>query len=226
MKQTRRVLNYLLIHTPASGKHYEQYRYPRNRTFSTYRYRYLSSFATSVSDWLSKKGYSEEERNKLIKSLQDTNMQPTISLLESMGDAGLKAYLESIHREERRFALKTNRKTVTVNIQIPQQNKSLRIDAKEGDTLMDCALANKSLGTYLECACGGISACSTCHVYIDNKESYSMLDPPEEAELDMVDLAAGTVQGKSRLGCQVVLNSKSEGTVFRIPVDVNNLYGK
>ncbi len=39
-------------------------------------------------------------------------------------------------------------------------------------------------------ACGGTLACSTCHVVVDEK-SFAKLDPPEEEELDMLDLAFG-----------------------------------
>ncbi len=42
----------------------------------------------------------------------------------------------------------------------------------------------------LEGACEGTLACSTCHC-IFTKELYAKLPPPDEEELDMLDLAAG-----------------------------------
>ncbi len=39
-------------------------------------------------------------------------------------------------------------------------------------------------------ACGGETACSTCHVYIDSKY-FKKLPELSEAEEDMLDLAAG-----------------------------------
>ena len=43
-------------------------------------------------------------------------------------------------------------------------------------------------------ACGGETACSTCHVYIDSK-FFKKLPELSEAEEDMLDLAAG-LKGK------------------------------
>jgi len=42
----------------------------------------------------------------------------------------------------------------------------------------------------LEGACEGTLACSTCHC-IFTQELYDKLPPPDEEELDMLDLAAG-----------------------------------
>jgi hypothetical protein len=39
-------------------------------------------------------------------------------------------------------------------------------------------------------ACGGETACSTCHIYIDDK-FFKKLPELSEAEEDMLDLAAG-----------------------------------
>jgi ferredoxin len=42
----------------------------------------------------------------------------------------------------------------------------------------------------LEGACEGTLACSTCHC-IFTKEMFEKLEPPDEEELDMLDLALG-----------------------------------
>jgi 2Fe-2S ferredoxin len=39
-------------------------------------------------------------------------------------------------------------------------------------------------------ACGGVLACSTCHVILEQKD-FDRFDEPEEEELDMLDLAMG-----------------------------------
>ena len=44
------------------------------------------------------------------------------------------------------------------------------------------------LGEYLECACSGVMACSTCHVYVA-EEWVPTLGPATEEEEDMLDLA-------------------------------------
>jgi 2Fe-2S ferredoxin len=52
-------------------------------------------------------------------------------------------------------------------------------------------------------ACGGVCACSTCHVIVEKGgESCS---EPSEAELDMLDSAPGLTV-KSRLACQAIAN--------------------
>jgi 2Fe-2S ferredoxin len=48
-------------------------------------------------------------------------------------------------------------------------------------------------------ACGGVCACSTCHVYVE--EGADLLSPASEDEEDILDKAFD-VQMSSRLGCQ------------------------
>ncbi len=48
-------------------------------------------------------------------------------------------------------------------------------------------------------ACGGVCACSTCHVYVD--EGADLLSEASEDEEDILDKAFD-VQMSSRLGCQ------------------------
>lgn len=48
-------------------------------------------------------------------------------------------------------------------------------------------------------ACGGVCACSTCHVYVE--EGSELLSPAEEDEEDILDKAFD-VRMESRLGCQ------------------------
>jgi len=50
-------------------------------------------------------------------------------------------------------------------------------------------------------ACGGETACSTCHIIVD-PAFYAKLPKATESEEDMLDLAAGLTK-TSRLGCQV-----------------------
>jgi len=48
-------------------------------------------------------------------------------------------------------------------------------------------------------ACGGVCACSTCHVYV--VKGLDSLSEPEDAEQDILDKAFD-VRATSRLGCQ------------------------
>jgi len=53
----------------------------------------------------------------------------------------------------------------------------------------------------LDHACGGVCACSTCHVIVH--EGLESCSEPTDAELDQLDEAPG-LTAKSRLGCQCV----------------------
>ena len=57
-------------------------------------------------------------------------------------------------------------------------------------------------------ACGGVCACSTCHVYI--KVGASLLSESEDEEQDILDKAFD-VQASSRLGCQARV--EKDGTI-------------
>lgn len=113
------------------------------------------------------------------------------------------------------------------------------VEAIEGTTLTDVAKFGTSdncnvLGEYLECACAGIMACSTCHVVIDPdwyddvteaskaKHTNGKIGPPSEAEQDMIDLAYEP-QITSRLGCQIKLTKELDGLKILLPRGSNNL---
>jgi ferredoxin, 2Fe-2S len=62
--------------------------------------------------------------------------------------------------------------------------------------------AARKCGAQVGSACGGVCACSTCHVYV--KEGLTALTPASEREEDIMDKAFD-VQANSRLGCQAQL---------------------
>ena len=66
---------------------------------------------------------------------------------------------------------------------------------------------------FLDHACGGVCACSTCHVWI--KAGESGLTQAEDDEIDRMDMAADQ-QWESRLGCQAVI-TKPGNYVVEIP---------
>ena len=65
----------------------------------------------------------------------------------------------------------------------------------------------------LEHTCGGVVACSTCHVIV--REGLESCNEPTEDELDQLEEAPGLTI-KSRLGCQCVPNG-SVPVVIEIP---------
>ncbi len=76
--------------------------------------------------------------------------------------------------------------------------------------LLEVALGN---GVNIEHACGGVCACSTCHVYVEKGAEF--LSESTEAEEDRVEEAPG-LQRNSRLACQCVIEKAGE-IVVRIP---------
>lgn len=66
------------------------------------------------------------------------------------------------------------------------------------DNLLEIA---EESGAKLGSACGGVCACSSCHVYI--REGLDSLEEMEEAEEDRLDMGFD-VRPSSRLGCQCV----------------------
>lgn len=81
-------------------------------------------------------------------------------------------------------------------------------DHGAGGSLLDIALAS---GILIEHACGGIGACGTCHVIVE--EGMENLSEASDDELDVVELAPGN-RPNSRLACLAVV----EGDVaVRIP---------
>ena len=125
---------------------------------------------------------------------------------------------------------------------IHSMDRAFVVETTVGTTLTDVAKFGTSensdvLGEYLECACSGIMACSTCHVVIhpdwfdttmnsspdvDLHSSNQKVGPPSEAEQDMIDLAYEP-QLTSRLGCQIKLTQELDGLVILLPRGSNNL---
>lgn len=73
---------------------------------------------------------------------------------------------------------------------------NVTVDAVDGENLLDLAMEN---GIDLQHNCGGVCACSTCHVIIREGEEH--LSEMEDGEADQLDEAEGQTIS-SRLGCQ------------------------
>ena len=88
-------------------------------------------------------------------------------------------------------------------------DQGVEIDVPVGTSLLKAATqAHAPEGS----ACGGVCACSTCHVYVD--EGAALLSPAGEDEEDILDKAFD-VQMSSRLGCQAKIQ-KDGVVVVRI----------
>lgn len=79
----------------------------------------------------------------------------------------------------------------------------LEVDANIGDSILECA---RAVGAPEGSHCGGVCACSTCHVYVRG----DIVSEMSVEERDMLELAAKEARPTSRLGCQAKL--VAEGT--------------
>lgn len=96
--------------------------------------------------------------------------------------------------------------TRTYNVTFLPMNVTIQVDpekfpyAHDGlpGSLLDIALGN---GIEIDHACGGVCACSTCHVVI--KEGHDTINESNEEEEDQLDQAPD-LKPTSRLSCQSV----------------------
>lgn len=83
-------------------------------------------------------------------------------------------------------------------------------------SILEIALGN---GVVIDHSCGGVCACSTCHVIV--QEGLESCSEATDDELDMVDTARG-VTTESRLACQCVPDGSCD-LVVEIPAWNKNL---
>ena len=88
-----------------------------------------------------------------------------------------------------------------------------------GQNLLSIAHANK---IEMEGACGGVCACSTCHVILED-DIYNSLPAAKEEEEGMLDLAVGLTD-TSRLGCQVIVTKEFHNRIIEMPKATRNMY--
>ena len=107
--------------------------------------------------------------------------------------------------------------TVPVRIIMPdlaarpgQAPKEVQILCRVGATILAEALEH---GIPIEHACGGVCACSTCHIHV--RAGAEHLSPPQIDEQDRVE-EAPDLQRTSRLACQCVITGPGP-IVIQVP---------
>ena len=81
-----------------------------------------------------------------------------------------------------------------------------------GQSILDAALKQ---GVDLDHACGGVCACSTCHIKV--KQGFDCFPEASDEELDQLD-EARDVALDSRLACQAKLERLPEGGTVEVVV--------
>ena len=82
--------------------------------------------------------------------------------------------------------------------------ENLEVDVPEGCTILEAA---RAAGAPEGDRCGGVCACSTCHVYV--VKGFDDTSEIEDEEFDILDKAFD-VRMESRLGCQARINGDIE----------------
>lgn len=88
------------------------------------------------------------------------------------------------------------------------------VDAAEGSSVMQAAVANDVDGIVGEC--GGSMMCATCHCYVDD-DWISKTGERGHDEDEMLEGAASEVKSTSRLSCQIKLSQSLDGLVVHLP---------
>jgi len=105
---------------------------------------------------------------------------------------------------------------VTANAQLRVQGNPRPFSLAVGQTILEAALEQ---GFELDHACGGVCACSTCHVIV--RKGLESIPEATEDEEDQLDNAPGLTP-QSRLSCQSVPDGSTD-LVVEIPTWNRNL---
>lgn len=130
---------------------------------------------------------------------------------------GSNPYIEQIEA-------KTATEPFTVTFHMPDETLDIQVDPSKipyGPTGQPGSLLDIAMGAGLdiEHACGGVCACSTCHVIV--KEGLDSCSEATDDELDQLD-EAPAITLQSRLACQCVPDG-STNLVVEIPEWNKNL---
>jgi 2Fe-2S ferredoxin len=88
------------------------------------------------------------------------------------------------------------------------------VEVEAGYSAMEGALRNGVPG--IDGDCGGMAACATCHVFVDETWLDRVGPPVTEQETEMLGLATER-KANSRLACQIELSPALDGLVLRMP---------
>ncbi len=130
---------------------------------------------------------------------------------------GTNPYNDSVEAPLPAAAYKLTFMPMEVTVDVDPASLPASNDGLPG-SILDIALAS---GVDIDHACGGVCACSTCHVIV--REGLNSCQQASEDEEDMLDSAPG-LELNSRLACQAVPDGSTD-VVVEIP-DWNRNHAK
>lgn len=89
--------------------------------------------------------------------------------------------------------------------------KPKTVEAEEGYSILE---VTEDAGVHLNHNCGGVCACSTCHIYVNKGED--SLEEISDKEEDFIDRAINP-RLESRLACQCVITDPNAEFEIQIP---------
>ncbi|MFN2458043.1 MAG: 2Fe-2S iron-sulfur cluster-binding protein [Chitinophagaceae bacterium] len=101
--------------------------------------------------------------------------------------------------------------TIRINFERPGLEHVVLQNIESGQSLLEVALKHN---IELHHNCGGVCACSTCHIYVNQGEEY--LEEISDKEEDFIDRAVSP-SINSRLGCQCLLLDGSGKVEVTLP---------
>lgn len=87
------------------------------------------------------------------------------------------------------------------------------VSVEAGLSLMEAARMNGIPG--IDADCGGVCACATCHVYVD-EAFLSVVGGPTDSEEPMLEFV-DDMRPNSRLACQIALTAEMAGLTVTTP---------
>lgn len=87
------------------------------------------------------------------------------------------------------------------------------VDVPLGTSVMEGAKQNGVDG--IDADCGGVGACATCHVYVDEAWRAATGEPGDNEE-ELLDCATARAPN-SRLSCHIAMTDALDGLVVRLP---------
>jgi 2Fe-2S ferredoxin len=101
--------------------------------------------------------------------------------------------------------------TIKINFEEKGKEPVIISNVEAGDAILEVVLKND---IELHHNCGGVCACTTCHIYINKGDEH--LEELSDKEEDFIDRAANP-RLNSRLGCQSLLLEGSGEVEVTIP---------
>ena len=164
------------------------------------------------------KGPGQTDCRGVLRALSDT---PGVRV-ENINDGFLQSLVDAVKVEHAKIDERRGQGPVhNLTIHVPRERVTLNFEAFDGENLKDIMEREPDLATYMMCACRGIAACSTCHVYVEEPDP-TLLPPPLDMELDMLDLAARLDEKRSRLGLPAF--SVCQDMTLTLPDEVVDMY--